>query len=707
MLEAPATATGGLAARLFAGPGEMRALCRAFDWSATPLGPVEGWSHSLRTTAAIVLASRNPMFLWWGPELIQIYNDAYRPSFGRSGRHPRALGMPGRECWTDIWEIIGPQIEGVMTRGESTWQEDAFVPIERNGRLEDVWWTYSYTPVFDDDGRIGGTLVVCQETTRRVLTEVRLQELNRALEVERSRLADVFRQAPSFLAVLRGPDHVFELVNKAYQQLVGPRMLIGLPVREALPELEDQGFVELLDRVLATGEPFVGREVAVRLSRGADSPPEERFADFIYQVLAEADGRRSGVVAHGTDVTAQVHARREVERLLAESERARASLAERDAELEQLATVLESSTDFIALCSPEGAGIYMNEAARRMVGVPDETAVSELRVTDFFFPDDLPLVEGTIFPAMQAGRWRGETRFRHFRTGEAIPVLYDAFRVVDRRTGALIGYGTVTRDLTERDRLVREAEAARAQAEAASRAKDDFLALVSHELRSPLAGIASNAQMMALEICGPVSDRQRQALERIRLSQEHLLRLVEQLLDLKLIGAGRMTYDVAAVSVDDALDAAATLVDSQLEQLGLRLCRPAAPCGLAVHADAGRLRQILVNLLSNAAKFTLRGGAVTLRCEAAVDDATGAPAVRIQVRDTGIGIPPESLAEIFEPFVQVRDRRRPVIAGTGLGLAISRDLARGMGGELTVESVMGEGSTFTLTLPCASDAGSA
>jgi len=156
---------------LFDGPGEMRALCRAFDWSSTPLGPSTSWPQSLRTTTGMLLASRNPMFLWWGPELIQIYNDAYRPSFGAEGRHPRALGMPGRECWTDIWEVIGPQIEQVMTTGEATWHEDQYLPIERNGRLEDVWWTYSYSPVRDEEGRIAATLVVCQETTKRVVSQ--------------------------------------------------------------------------------------------------------------------------------------------------------------------------------------------------------------------------------------------------------------------------------------------------------------------------------------------------------------------------------------------------------------------------------------------------------------------------------------------------------------------------------------------------------
>jgi hypothetical protein len=164
---------------VFGEGGELGALCRGLDWSATALGPVAGWSQSLRTIASTMLRTRHPMFLFWGPALVQIYNDGYRPSLGEGGRHPRALGMRGAEFWTEIWDIIGPQIEDVMTQGTATWHEDQLVAIERNGRIEEVYWTYSYSPVRDDDGSIGGTLVVCQETTQRVIAERRLRTLHR------------------------------------------------------------------------------------------------------------------------------------------------------------------------------------------------------------------------------------------------------------------------------------------------------------------------------------------------------------------------------------------------------------------------------------------------------------------------------------------------------------------------------------------------
>lgn len=177
------------------------------------------------------------MFLFWGPDLVQVYNDAYRPSLGGGGRHPRALEMKGREFWTEIWTAIGPQIEGVMTRGEATWHEDQYLPIERNGRLEDVWWTYSYSPVLDDDGSIGGTLVVCQETTQSVLVarerEALLREMERAEQAVReseSRLRAIYDGTYEYIGLL-SPDATLLEANRASLEFAGNTRdeLVGLP----------------------------------------------------------------------------------------------------------------------------------------------------------------------------------------------------------------------------------------------------------------------------------------------------------------------------------------------------------------------------------------------------------------------------------------------------------------------------------------------
>ncbi|AWM10371.2 sensor histidine kinase [Bradyrhizobium symbiodeficiens] len=160
--------------------GEMGALTRALDWSKTPVGSPETWPQSLRVTVRLVLTSRHPMFIWWGPDLIQFYNDAYRETMGPE-RHPSALGARGRECWAEIWDVIGPQIEHVMAGKGATWNEDQLVPVTRHGRREDVWWTYSFGPI-DFEGKVGGVLVVCKDVTSEHRAREALALINEELK---------------------------------------------------------------------------------------------------------------------------------------------------------------------------------------------------------------------------------------------------------------------------------------------------------------------------------------------------------------------------------------------------------------------------------------------------------------------------------------------------------------------------------------------
>ena len=244
--------------------------------------------------------------------------------------------------------------------------------------------------------------------------------------------------------------------------------------------------------------------------------------------------------------------------------------------------------------------------------------------------------------------------------------------------------------LARRDEL----EAARAAADDANRAKSQFLTTMSHELRTPLNAIGGYAQLMEMEVQGPITEPQRQSLKRIMSGQQHLLRLVNAVLDLARIEAGRVEYQLEAVDVDALVASVVPMVEPQLADGQLTLTR-SIDRGLCVRADREKAQQVLINLLTNAVKFTPEGGRVSVQGQ--VDDSSRR--VLIEVSDTGIGIPPEQLARVFEPFVQVPSRSRQDAEGTGLGLAISRDLARGMGGELSARSSPGQGSTFTLMLP--------
>jgi PAS domain S-box-containing protein len=699
----------------------MAARCRALDWAATPLGPVEAWPPSLRTAAALVVAAAFPKVLLWGPELVQVYNDAYRAIMG--GKHPAGLGQPTRACWPEVWHLNAP-IYARVRAGETVVLEDALYPVARAGAVEDAWFTLGYSPVpaevpAEAGGAtgtfLGGVLVTVIETTARMrggIVQAERERLHAALEVERARLAEVFRQAPAFLAVLRGPAHVFDLVNDAYYQLVGHREVVGKPVLEALPEIRGQGFAELLDGVLRTGEPFVGREVPVRLARTPGALPEERFIDLTYLPLVEADGSRAGVIAHGSDVTAQVHARREVERLLGESERAHADAAaahaEADAERRRLALVLDRLPVGVVVVDAAGAVVHHNAALAAVLGHPAYPAADVGGYAAYggvhadgrpYAPEEYPVARALL---------RGEAVVREltrYRRGDGRVVTLSISAAPVRDAAGAVAYAVAAvEDVDEREAARAEAEAAhaeadaaRADAEAANRAKGEFLAVMSHELRTPLNAIGGYAELMEMGIRGPVTAQQREDLGRIQRSQRHLLGLVNEVLNYAKLETGTVRYDVADVAVREALAEAEALVAPQARAKGLALGADDCPGDLTASADPEKLRQVLVNLLSNAVKFTAaRGdepGRITVACTA------DGGRVRIAVADTGIGIAADKLDAVFEPFVQVRADLTRTAEGTGLGLAISRDLARGMGGELTVTSTEGVGSTFTLTLP--------
>jgi len=284
------------------GGGEMGALMRAHDWSQSSLGHPSTWPQSLRTVVRLMLNTGHPMYVWWGPDCACLYNDAYRQSIGPE-RHPGSLGRPAREVWDEIWPIIGPQIEQVMSGGGATWHVDQLVPITRHGRLDEVYWTYSYSPIDEETapGGIGGVLVVCTETTRQVLTSQQLAS-------ERDRLAQLFEQAPTFMALLSGPEHRFELANPGYLEMIGRRPVIGRTVSEALPEAAGQGYLELLDRVYETGEAHAQAAARYAVPASPGGPTTERWLDFVYQPIKNAEGLVTGIFVVGADVTERVQA---------------------------------------------------------------------------------------------------------------------------------------------------------------------------------------------------------------------------------------------------------------------------------------------------------------------------------------------------------------------------------------------------------------
>jgi len=392
--------------------------------------------------------------------------------------------------------------------------------------------------------------------------------------------------------------------------------------------------------------------------------------------------------------------------------------------------LVESVKDYaIFALDPNGYVVSWNPGAQRFKGYTASEIIGK-HFSVFYPPEDLaarkPQIELEI--AAEVGRLEDEGwRVRKDGTQFWANVVITALRGAD---GELVGFAKVTRDLTQRraaelqaledarriaveealrraaemrstelvdllDRTRRQAEEIehrRNEADVANRTKTEFLAAMSHELRTPLNAIAGYVQLLMLGVRGPLTDEQAIDLGRIQRSQQHLLSLINDILNFSRLEAGAVTYEIGSVPLGTVLEAATSMISLQAAAKQITLTLEPCPPTMRALADDSKLEQVLLNLLSNAVKFTQRGGHVSIRCEAADDH------VLTRVQDDGPGIPADRLADIFEPFVQLDRALGNPREGVGLGLAISRDLARGMQGDLTVESIPGKGSTFTVSL---------
>lgn len=286
------------------GGGVMGELIRTKDWSQTPLGTPQTWPQSLKTAVSILLNSRFPMFVWWGPQLLTFYNDAYMVIAGE--KHPEALGTPGPDVWAEIWDVVGPMADQVMQEGTPTWADDQLLYINRFGFVEETYFTFSYSPVFDETGSVKGVFCACTETTEKVLT-------TRNLQASENRFRNLVIQAPVAICVVKEKDYLVELVNDRMLEFLGRTDdIIGKPIIEALPEARVQGLMDILDQVRKTGAPYyVSTFPATILINGVR---EDRFFNLVfkpYYNAAQAEVSNIFVVAH--NVTEQIAARRKLE----------------------------------------------------------------------------------------------------------------------------------------------------------------------------------------------------------------------------------------------------------------------------------------------------------------------------------------------------------------------------------------------------------
>jgi len=556
-----------MAADWLVGGGELGALIRAKDWAATPLGPIDNWPQSLRSCVSHLLPSRAQIVLFWGPEFVTVYNDAYRPVFG--GKHPRVLGLPGRESWSELWDMLQPLLAGVVESGDAFWGRDLLFVIERHGYLEETYFDVSYDPVRDETGRVGGVFCIVSETTGRVIGERRLAALRD--------LGRVGNGASSAGDVYRNTAAVLENYGK------------------------DIPFAALYSWDAASG--------AARL-------------EAVAGIAAGDDGAPMSIDATNRHEAWQLGS---------------------DAEM-----VLAEPPPDVQLPRGPWPEPVKHAAVLKLATRANETygylvcGLSARRAFDDDYRDFLRLVGGNIAGALAAVRALEDERRR-------------------------------SEQLAELDR-----------------AKTAFFSNVSHEFRTPLTLMLGPLEDLLAKYSLPPDDRA--LLTVAQRNGVRLLRLVNTLLDFARIEAGRtqasyQPTDLSALTADLASN-----FRSACERAGLRLVVDCEPALAPLHVDREMWEKIVLNLLSNAFKFTFEGE-IALRIR---DAGSG---IDLTVSDTGTGIPPDELPRMFERFHRVENARGRSHEGSGIGLALVSELVRLHGGSIGVESELGHGTTFLVKIP--------
>jgi signal transduction histidine kinase/DNA-binding response OmpR family regulator len=564
-------------ASFLAGGGDLGARMRAFDWSSTSLGPAEGWPQSLKTCIRIILTSRQPMFVWWGEELINLYNDAYRAIVG--GKHPTALAQPASVVWREIWDQIEPRAATAMRSNEGTYDEALLLIMERNGYPEETYYTFSYSPVPNDQGGTGGIICANTDDTQRIIGE---------------------RQ----LALLR------ELATSA----------------------ADARTVE---------------EACARSAASLDTNPRDLPFAMIYLTDRE---RNSAVLAGSSGIAAG------------------------------------------------------DPAAPQAVSLDDDAAwpfAEILRSQKPTVVSDL----ATRFASLPAGAWdrppREAVAVTIANTGQAGKVavlivglnpfrLYDDsysrfIELIAAQLAASIGHAQAYEDERQRAEALAELD----------RAKTAFFSNVSHEFRTPLTLMLAPLEDILAKPESEVLPENRELLAVMHRNGQRLLKLVNTLLDFARIEAGRVQAHYEPVDLAVYTADLASVFRAAIERAGMRLIVDTPPAAEPVYVDRDMWEKIVLNLVSNAFKYTLEGEIAVALHE---DDG----AAVLTVRDTGTGIPPEELPKLFNRFHRVQGARGRTHEGTGIGLALVQELARLHGGTVTVESTVGVGTSFTVRVPLGS-----
>jgi signal transduction histidine kinase/ActR/RegA family two-component response regulator len=685
----------------FGGSGEMINRFRSHDWSATSLGDPSSWPENLRTVLAVCFDSHFPIAVWWGPDLIQFYNDAYRPILGLT-KHPGAFGIAARITWPEIWPTIGPMVERVISKGEVVSGDDMPLYLKRNGYDELCFFSFSYSPIRDRSGTPVGMFTAAVETTSKVLAEQRQTLQIRLYEQVRS-LVDP------------------QLIIDAACKLLGEHMQVVRvgysDINEATSELHVKqcwtdgtlqcatGLELPLDQIGATVVSELRHGLTVSLN---DISVDKRCADStqIYMQLGVMamllvpllkDGALIGVLSIGAVYPrrwrdeeirlAEDTARRTqsaVERATAEQALRNQLMSERD----RLNMLLNKAPGFMALLSGPDHVFEMTNVAfqnlirdRDVLGKPIRQALPEAEARGFVSILDQVFASGQEYSATDVPLVI-QDYVDHSLTMRYVEFTYQPVTTTEGKVSGIFIEGY---DVTKRKQAIDALQEA-------DRRKDEFLAMLAHELRNPLAPISTASELMRrTELSGPSLKRTSEIITR---QVNHMTELIDDLLDVSRVTRGFIVLDKSPQNIQ-------AIVANAIEQI--RPAMEAKHHHLTVHlnsdsahvlGDQKRLVQILTNLLANSTKYTSEGGSIELRLESSQTH------VIIEVVDNGSGISAELQPHVFDLFAQAERTPDRAQGGLGLGLALVKSLVELHGGTVTCDSAgIQKGSKFTVRLP--------
>jgi PAS domain S-box-containing protein len=667
--------------------GIMGTAIRAHDWEGTSLGAPDGWSTVLQLTTSLLLNSGQPMFVAYGPGHILVYNDAYIPLLGP--KHPRALGRPFFDVWPEVQSEIEPLFRRVLA-GERIDMDDIALVLDRGGLLK-AHFAFSYTPLRDDHWNIAGVFCVCRETT----DTVRARELS---ERHTARLARMFERAPSFIALLEGPEHRIVLANPAYQKLVGKRPLLGLTIAQALPDAVEQGYLQILDTVYRTNEPYfsTGAKYAVRPSLGGET--SERYVDFVYQPLSDSTGGVTGIFVEGTDVTERVRADealRMSELHLREANTALESrIHERTSQLlareALIHTFYEHSSECHAVLGTDGSGTFIyreiNPATLKLYGKTREQVIDHT-LDEVLVPKAAEELRLNLQACLNSNAPYRYERVQGEGIVEAVATLVPYEFGTERRI--IVS----AREVTERRRL--EQQLLQSQK---MEAVGQLTGGLAHDFNNLLTGIIGSLELVQNRVAqGRIQD-----LDSYLAAGQGAARRAAALTHRLLAFSRRQTLDPRPV---DANRLITDLVDLIRRTVGPQIMvEVVGAVGLwTTRVDPNQLENALLNLCINARDAMPNGGKITMETAnrwidartSIVRELPEGQYISVCVSDTGSGMSPDVLARAFDPFFTTK----PLGEGTGLGLSMIYGFARQSGGQVRLYSEPSRGTNACIFLP--------